>query len=232
MAIKAWIGEVSGLPSLLVDGPGRLMAGDRLLTVLGEGQHLVADALAAPGVPITYQVGAESAELTRPVGDWYGVHVASRDGRSIPGLIYVHNSDPLDWSARVARVGGVTRWALRDEPVTGEGVIVCSPSYEAYMWWLLQSHNPITLVPTAPTDGVPPRTVVVNSVARKRLWDQDLQFTVKWTEFEPQDNRTGLGAVPVTTWGEWSDYGESHPDEPGWQAWSALEVARRVQGMP
>ena len=232
MAIKAWIGEVSGLPSLLVDGPGRIMAGDRLLAMVGQGQRLVADALATPGVPVTYRIGAESAELTRPVGDWYGVHVASRDGRSIPGLVYVHNSDPLDWSAQVARVGGVTRWALRDEPVTGEGVIVCPPSYEAYMWWLLQSHNPITLVPTAPTDGVPPRTVVVNSVARKRLWDQDLQFTVKWTEFEPQDNRTGLGAVPVTTWGEWSDYGESHPDEPGWRAWSALEVARRVQGMP
>mgnify|MGYP007018407889 CR=1 FL=1 len=87
MAIKAWIGEVSGLPSLLVDGPGRVMAGDRLLAVVGQGQRLVADALAAPGVPITYRIGAESAELTRPVGDWYGVHVASRDGRSIPGLV-------------------------------------------------------------------------------------------------------------------------------------------------
>lgn len=232
MALKGWIGATSGLPSLLVDGPVTVTAGDRVLARLGEGQHLVADGLAAPGVETTYRAGEDAVTLTRPVGDWYGVYVAGRDGRSAPGLIYVSNDDPLEWSAKVERVGGVTRWALRDEPETGSGVIACDPAAEAYVWWVLQSHAPIMLIPSAPTAGVPPRMVIVTGVSRKRLIDDLIELTVKWTAHEPRSEDAPLGAVPVTTWGEWEDYGEAHPDTPGWQSWSALEVARRVQGMP
>ena len=53
MALKGWIGAASGLPSLLVDGPAKVTADDRLLAVVGQGQHLVADGLAAPGVEVT-----------------------------------------------------------------------------------------------------------------------------------------------------------------------------------
>lgn len=232
MALKGWIGTTSGLPSLLVDGPVTVTAGDRVLARLGEGQHLVADALAAPGVEVTYRAGGDTVSLTRPVGDWYGVHVAGRDGRSAPGLIYVSNEDPIEWSSKASHVGGVTRWALRDEPETGSGVIACHPDAEPYLWWVLQAHHPIMLIPAAPTAGVPPRMVIVTGVSRKRLIDDLVELTVKWTAHEPRAENTPQGAVPVTTWGEWQDYGESHPDTPGWQAWSALEVARRVQGMP
>lgn len=232
MALKGWIGTTSGLPSLLVDGPATVTAGDRVLARLGEGQHLVADALAAPGVETTYRAGEDEVTLTRPAGYWYGVYVAGRDGRSAPGLIYVSNEDPLEWSSKVSRVGGVTRWALRDEPETGSGVIVCHPDAEAYVWWVLQSHHPIMLIPAAPTAGVPPRMVVVTGVSRKRLIDDLIELTVKWAAHEPRTGDSPMGAVPVTTWGEWQDYGEAHPDTPGWQAWSAIEVARRVQGMP
>lgn len=232
MALKGWIGTTSELPSLLVDGPATVTAGDRVLARLGEGQHLVADALAAPGAETTYRAGEDEVTLTRPVGDWYGVYVAGRDGRSTPGLIYVSNEDPVEWSSKASRVGGVTRWALRDEPETGSGVIACHPDYEPYLWWVLQSHHPIMLIPSAPTAGVPPRTVIVTGVSRKRLIDDLIELTVKWTAHEPREDGAPQGAVPVTTWGEWQDYGESHPDEDGWQAWSALEVAQRVQGMP
>lgn len=232
MALKGWIGTTSGLPSLLVDGPVTVTAGDRVLARLGEGQHLVADGLAAPGVETTYRAGGDSVSLTRPVGDWYGVYVAGRDGRSAPGLIYVSNEDPVEWSSKASRVGGVTRWALRDEPATGSGVIACHPDAEAYVWWVLQSHHPIMLIPSAPTAGVPPRMVIVTGVSRKRLIDDLIELTVKWTAHEARDDGAPQGAVPVTTWGEWQDYGEAHQDTPGWQAWSALEVAKRVQGMP
>lgn len=232
MALKGWIGTTSGLPSLLVDGPVTVTAGDRVLARLGEGQHLVADGLAAPGVEVTYRAGGDSVSLTRPVGDWYGVHVAGADGRSAPGLIYVSNEDPVEWSAKVSHVGGVTRWALRDEPETGSGVIACHPDAEPYLWWVLQAHHPIMLIPAAPTAGVPPRMVIVTGVSRKRLIDDLIELTVKWTAHEPRTGDSPMGAVPVTTWGEWADYGEAHPDTPGWQAWSAIEVARRVQGMP
>ena len=232
MALKGWIGTTSGLPSLLVDGPATVTAGDRVLARLGEGQHLVADALAAPGVETVYRAGEDEVTLTRRVGDWYGVYVTGKDGRSAPGLIYVSNEDPVEWSSKVSRVGGVTRWALRDEPETGSGVIVCHPDAEAYVWWVLQSHHPIMLIPAAPTAGVPPRMVIVTGVSRKRLIDDLIELTVKWAAHEPRTGDSPMGAVPVTTWGEWQDYGEAHPDTPGWQAWSALEVARRVQGMP
>lgn len=232
MALKGWIGTTSGLPSLLVDGPATVTAGDRVLARLGEGQHLVADALAAPGVETTYRAGEDEVTLTRRVGDWYGVYVTGKDGRSFPGLIYVSNEDPMEWSSKASRVGGVTRWALRDEPESGTGVIACPTEYEPFLWWVLQSHAPIMLIPSAPTAGVPPRTVIVNSVSRKRLYDDLIELTVKWTAHEPREDGAPRGAVPVTTWGEWQDYGEAHPDEDGWQAWSALEVAQRVQGMP
>ena len=232
MALTGWIGTTSGLPSLLVDGPATVTAGDRVLARLGEGQHLVADALAAPGVETTYRAGEDEVTLTRRKGDWYGVYVAGKDGRSAPGLIYVSNEDPVEWPAKVERIGGVTRWALRDEPETGTGVIACDPAAEEYVWWVLQSHHPIMLIPSAPTAGVPPRMVIVTGVSRKRLHDDLIELTVKWTAYEPRDVDAPLGAVPVTTWGEWADYGEAHQDTPGWQAWSAIEVARRVQGMP
>lgn len=232
MAIKSWIGKASGLPSLLVDGPAKITADDRVLAVVGPGQHLIADALAVPGVPTVYEGSTGRAILTRPVGDWYGVLVAGADGRSAPGLAYEHNGDPLDWDSTAARIGGVTRWAIRDEPVTGTGVVTCHPDYEPYLWWVLQSHHPIMLIPTMPVPGVPPRTVIVNGVARKRVTGELIEVTIKWTEHVPRSESEPQGAVPVTTWGEWQDYGEAHPDEPGWQAWSAIEVAKRVQGMP
>jgi len=37
MALKGWIGKASGLPSLLVDGPAKVTADDRLLAVVGQG---------------------------------------------------------------------------------------------------------------------------------------------------------------------------------------------------
>ena len=132
MALKGWIGAASGLPSLLVDGPAKVTADDRLLAVVGQGQHLVADGLAAPGVETTYRAGGDTVSLTRPVGDWFGVHVAGADGRSAPGLAYEHNGDPLDWDSTASRVAGVTRWAIRDEPMTGTGVVTCTPATEPH----------------------------------------------------------------------------------------------------
>lgn len=232
MALEAWIGTASGLPSLLVDGPCTVTADDRVLARVGAGQHLIADALAAPGVPVVYGAGSDTTSLTRPVGDWYGVLVAGRDGRSAPGLIYVSNEDPVDWDASAERVAGVTRWGLRDKPATGAGVIACEPAQERALWATLRAHHPIMLIPAAPTDGVPPRTVVVTGISRKRLHDEVIEITVKWVEHNDGGADVGAGAVPVTTWGEWAAWGAAHPAEAGWRPWSAIEVARRVQGMP
>jgi len=227
VAITGWIGTTSGLPSLLVDGPYTVTADDRVLARLGAGRHLLADALAAPGVEVVYGAGGDTVSLTRPVGDWYGVYVAGRDGRSVPELAYEGNGDPLEWKPGASTAAGVTRWAIRDEPVTGTGVLVVGVIHEPALWGVLRQHHPIMLIPSAPTAGVPPRVVIVTSVNRKRLGDELVEVTIGWSE-----HTAAVGAVPVTTWGEWRAWGEAHPAEAGWRAWSAIEVARRVQGMP
>lgn len=227
MAITGWIGTASGLPSLLVDGPCAVTADDRVLARVGAGRHLLADALAAPGVPVVYGAGGDTVSLTRPVGKWYGVYVAGRDGRSVPGLAYEGNGDPLEWKPGAVTAAGVTRWAIRDEPVTGTGVLVADAVHEPALWVVLRQHHPIMLIPSAPTAGVPPRVVIVTAVSRKRLGDELVEVTIGWSE-----HTETVGAVPVTTWGEWAAWGEAHPGEAGWRAWSAIDVARRVQGMP
>lgn len=231
MAITAWIGAQSGLPSLLVDGPATITAGDRILAIVGPGQHLVADAMAAPDVPTVYESPAGRAVLTRPAGDWYGALVAGADGRSAAELIYAANGDPVDWDSTASTVAGVTRWALRDKPATGSGVVVCPVGQERILWATLRERTPIMLILAAPTDGVPPRIVIVTGLGRKRLNDDLIEIAIKWSEHTPAPG-AGVGAVPVVTWGEWAAWGEAHPGEAGWRAWSALDVARRIAGMP
>ncbi|MDU0347492.1 hypothetical protein [Actinomyces sp. MRS3W] len=235
MTITGWIGATSGLPSLYLETgtTTSVYAGERLLDVVDAGAHLMADALAEPGVSTVYTAGAESVTLIRPEGAWWGVHVCDASGRSVPGLAYRSNQDPVSWTSTVTRFNRrVVRWAIEDEPRTGEGVIVLDdPDREEALWRVLQSHGLVYLVPASRTAGVPPRCVTVDSAKRTRLSDDLIEVTVAWTEASPVSETAGLGAVPVTTWGEWQAYADAH-GEGGWQDYSALQVARLVQGMP
>lgn len=243
VAIVGWIGAMSGLPSLRVEGPGIVRTGDRILARFGDGVHLVADALAVPGTELTYEIdGAAPVHLMRP---WpprefrAGVYVADSSGRGAPGLFLHGNQDPVSWDSTVTRhETGAMRWALHDKPTTGTYVIDVHPDHEPTLWGTLRSREPITVVPAAPTTAVPPRTVIVESASRKRIVDDLVEVSVSWTEATgPALARAsriaggGEGAVPVVTWGEWEAWGRTH-DPAGWQAWSALEVASRVQDMP
>nr|DAV57411.1 MAG TPA: hypothetical protein [Caudoviricetes sp.] len=240
MALTGWVGRVSRLPSLFLSTTALttlVLADDRLLAVVGPGQHLIADALAEPGVPVTYRAGQETVTLVRPEGDWWGVHVCDASGRSVPWLAYESNDDPVSWASTVKMFNArVARWAIEDDPVTGEGQIALDdPAREADVWATLRSHSPILLVPAAQTPGVPPRCVIVNTVKRTRVTDGLILFKVAWTQALPETTGRGLsaamGAVPVTTWGEWQAYADAH-GEGGWQNYSAHKVAQLVQGMP
>lgn len=241
VAIVGWIGAVSGLPSLRVEGPGTVHVGDRILGRFGDGVHLVADALATPGTELTYEIEGASTRLTRPSPPELqaGVYIADGSGRGAPGLFLHGNQDPVSWDSTVTRhETGAVRWALHDKPATGTYVVDVHPDHEVALWGTLRSREPVTVVPAAPTAAVPPRTITVDSASRKRIADNLVEVSVSWTEATgPALARAsrvtggGEGAVPVVTWGEWEAWGRTH-DPAGWQAWSALEVASRVQDMP
>lgn len=223
-----WIGAESGLPSLYVDGPATVRAGARVLARLGAGKHFLADGLAQPGESITYTAGPLSVPLSRPVGERCGVLVCDRTGRSIKGLIYQSNSDPLDWDSTLARTGRAARWALRENPFKGKGSIVCETSSEMALWDTVRAHSPIMLIPTQPTPGVPPRTVLVESAARKRLSDDLIEVEIGWVEYQ---GAAFMGAVPVVTWGEATAY-FARQGTPGWRAGTAVTLAKAIQGAP
>lgn len=228
MTMRGWVGAVSGLASLLVDGPVTVQAGGRVLAHLPAGQHLVADALGEPGVPTVYAAGSESVTLTRAVGDWWGGVVTTMDGRAVPGVGWEDTSDKVAWKSGVATFNPrVRRWPVEEPARTGDATFTVDPGHESVLWDVLRAHSVLVVAPAAPTVGVGLRCVTVESVTRERLSDDLVQVDVSWVEVEPVS-----GGCPVVTWGEWAAYGVAHPEVSGWRAWSALEVARRVSGMP
>ena len=240
MGLVGWVGTESGLPSLLADGPGNLMAGQRLLARLGDGRHMVADALAAPGERITYRLGSASVELERPISpEWASVHVADGSGRTPEGMFMDGNQDPISWETTMTRhETGAVRWSLHDKPTTGTYMLTVPIASEADLWRTLRAREPITVTPLAPTDGVPPRIVLVDGVSRKRLSDNLLEVTVTWTEATGAARVSASrvpggrdGAVPAVIWGEWAR-ANARAGTPGWRRGTQESIARQIQGMP
>lgn len=230
-------GRASTLPTLhiVTDTPTAVTTSDgRTFTHLTAGEHLLADALAQPGQPVTYTAGTRQVTVTRPEGPLHGVYVAGRDGRSLPDLAYEHNGAPAKWTSDVHHYNAATsRWPLRDPAPTGTGsIVVLDPTQarEDALAAVLQSHSPIMLVPARRTDAVYPRCVVVDSWSRKRVWDTIVTYEVAWTSAAAHHG-LGAGRVPAVTWGEWQAYADEH-GEGGWQRYSALRVAQLVQGVP
>ncbi|WP_257490946.1 hypothetical protein [Actinomyces bowdenii] len=196
---------------------------------VGAGVHFVADGLAQPGTSAAYRTnGGATARVTRPEGDSGGVLVCDSTGRSIKGLIYQANGDPLDWDSTLSRHGRAARWSLRENPFKGKGSIVCEAGSETALWETVRAHSPIMLVPTQVTPGVPPRTVLVESASRKRLNDDLIEIEISWVEYQ---GVMFTGAVPAVTWGEVAAYSEGR-GTPGWRAGSMEALAKAIQGMP
>ena len=231
MVLKGWVGAVSGLASLLVDGPVTVQAGGRVLAHLPAGQHLVADALGEPGVPTVYTAGSESVTLTRhELGPGLGI-LAGTDGRPLPSVRMLDVKDSTGWEPDVHVFNArVRRWGTDNPPVSGTtNVIQLDASLVGRTRELLSSPGLVTLGTGRRFPGVTPmRTVVVTRASSDRFDPSGAtMFTISWVEADPVS-----GGCPVVTWGEWAAWGAAHPEVSGWRAWSALEVARRVSGMP
>lgn len=223
MALLGWVATHTGLPSLRVDGPTTVHAGDRTLAVLPTGQHLLSDALAVPGAPTVYRAGSDSVTLERTAEVDPSAVVTDAAGRAMAGLRHFDNSVPVDWRSSVTRFNSrVARWSIQDPPATGVSVVLLTDhELEPEAWRLLKRHGQLIIAQPTPTPGVPMRIVTVDGV-RRELFSPDgwIRFEISWTEL------LGVaGAAPVVTWGEWAALGH------GWQALSALQVAQAVAGM-
>lgn len=235
MVVKAWVTTHTGLPSVYSDSDVDVRTSDgRILHLSGQGAPvLVSDALASPGIETTYLVGGQQHALTRPAHSDPRVGlVTTTAGRSIPGALLVNNLDPTQWSSDVAYYPtGVARWPMIEPATTGESVLLLlDPALEKQMTDNLRSRSELIIGPASPTQGVPLRRVVVDSVRRSRLRLGRLQFDVSWTEAKKPLARNGWsGAAPVVTWGEAEAYRRSAGSVGDL---SFVRLAELIAGMP
>lgn len=251
MSTVAWVASHTGLPSFGFDGlqTGReytLQAYDATsrswsIEVTGSsGRYTyLSDPLALPGVETTYSLGGESWTLTRPipVGEdgerqWWRALISRRDGRTIPDLVWVKNNDPRAWSSGISRFNSrIARWDSLDPALTGDGVItLLEPSRARSVRKLFMSHEPLIIVPGAPSDSLPPRVVTVTSVSSKRITGNGwLEFSVAWSEVpldSPMLTQWRSGGAPVIEWGEWD------ARDGAWASRTYEELCVLIAGMP
>ena len=241
MSDAAWIATHTGLPSFrLATTAGTVRAlsasdGSRSWSILVTGTGadvLLSDPMAQPGVPVTYSWGSSSWVLTRPVASsqWWRAMISRLDGRTVPSLAWEGGSDKRSWSSPVKRFSsGVIRWALDDPAVTGEGeLVLLDPSQGDLVWSIVRAHEPLVIMPGAPTESLPVRVLTVDSVSSERIsGDGIVRFTVAWTEvpWSAAALRSFSGA-PVVTWGEWKSL------DGGWESRTYSELCSLVAGMP
>lgn len=226
MTLTAWVAASTGLPSFYSDQALKVTCGSRVLAD-GTAPVLLSDALAQPGIPTTYQVGATSVSLTRTAtGARYAV-LTRLNGRGIPGSWYLDTDDPQNWkSDRVTYPNGGARWSENTPLRTGSGrFILWDTTQIDTMWDLLQAKEPLIVAAGAPVPGASPlRVITVGEVSPKRVSPQGAtQWDVSWQEYPM---RAVSGTAPVVTWGEWQAY------DHGWKSRTMLDLARLIAGMP
>lgn len=231
MASKTWIATHTGLPSFSVDAGIRVTTSGRTLWP-GNHASVFSDALAAPGVPTTYQVGDKTVTLTRRTIPGGGMLLTGTDGRPIDGLTAWNNQDPISWKSSASIIDDrLTRWSMHTHLHDGKTRCTLPAIAEADAWRILKARSHIIIAPGDATPGVPARLVTITSVTRERLGaDGTIALTVQWTEAGPRDvERLGGGAVAVVTWGDWQSWSDRTGNR---QDQSEVTLARLIAGMP
>lgn len=236
MAVIGWIASHTGLPCLYSDTPARVTSGGRVLWD-GRGPTLIADALAVPGEPTEYRVGAATVTLTRR-DDGHALTDGHGRGRVRLGWL---GDDPDDWDARLTLMGitsrrtPIARWGLT--PPTPGGTLEAvteGRAATAQMRALVGARGPlIALHSSAACQTVDcdiPRVRALyltgaSSVVSGRIDLSEREWTLPYQAVDPLEVDF-VGAAPVVTWGEWAGLGG------GWRSASALDVARSIAGMP
>lgn len=250
MGLKGWIASHTGMASFYATGTGRLMASteffgdtDARLVADVDGEVLVSDAGGPVGQAVTYTLGDDSVTLTRqqPPGrvsraDW----VTDMDGNLVGegNLLW---SDDRDYNTGAtvftsARGAQIPRFPLGQEPPQGTIEIVTEGAGTLRLRDLAASHTPLWVIRNMAAGGRPAYDVegsrlIVPSRLREVMSENRLATQRKWqVQYSRLPGERPSGS-PVVTWGQWEDWGKTNSPA-GWRDWSALEVAKRVAGMP
>lgn len=227
MSVKVWIATHSGLPSIYSDEDVTVKVSDgRILRAAGQGAPFyISDALALPGVELTYTVGSTPHALTRKAKNPGLGIIAALDGRGIDGIYQINNQDTTQWDSDVSRYStGINRWPLNSPNESGESILTFfDPKAEEKLMQILKAKAPIIIGPALPTPGVPMRVVTVTSIERRRHLNARITLTLSWTAI---DANQISGAAPLITWGEWAS------QKKGWQNRTFNQLAKQIAGMP
>lgn len=232
----AWTATHTGLPCIYSADPVRVTTGGRVLAD-GKSPVLLSDALAAPGEATTYQVGGERVTLTRRDD---GHAMTGPDGRARVALSWL-GDDQITADPRVALIDvaqrrtPVARWSLAPGAWAGQLEAVTAGRVASDgMRALIEARSPVIAIhspaacQTVDCDIPPVRPVYVTAGSAPvsgRLDVSEREWTIAYRQIVASEVAL-MGAAPVVTWGEWAALGT------GWQALSALQVARLVAGMP
>lgn len=236
MAVIGWTAAHTGLPCLYSDAPARVTSGGRVLWD-GRGPTLIADALAVPGEPTEYRVGAITVTLTRRDD---GHALTDGHGRGRVPLAWL-GEDPDDWDPRLtmmstsSRRTPIGRWAISAAAVSGtlDARTRGATATEA-MRMLTGARGPLVAIhspaecKTVDCDIPPIRALYLaggSSSRTPRLSVSERRWSLPYQGIDPSEVDF-VGAAPVVTWGEWAGHGD------GWQNASAIDVARSIAGMP
>lgn len=239
--MKAWVAAHTGLPSFYVSADERIEAPDgRVLRAPGSGAPiLLSDALATPGTPTTYRVGASTVELTRADS---GHMLTDTSGRSeVPVQWIGEDEDSMDPRASLVEVSGrrspIVRYALRPASVEGTLAVRTRTGATRTLRGLVGARGPLVAIhsPSAceiPDCDIPPvRVVTVTRAESQRVGRVDAavrEWDLTYREVSIEDSSSS-GTAPLITWADWVAYRARTGDLADH---SYLELARLIAGMP
>lgn len=248
-----WVATHTGLPAFYATGNGQIVADfpvPRLIARV-EGEVLVADVGAPAGTAVTYRFGSDTVTLTRvtrPGETASHQFLTDSSGSTVAGVRLL-GDDPREYDTKAqiftsALGRQIPRYPLGGPPPTGSIEVASTGAGTQVLRDFTRAKAPLWVIHDAAYCQLPgcdiegARLVVPHRIREVRSRRRDVAERV-WeiTYSRVPDELAGvagtiMSAGPVVTWGQWADWGSGHPAEVGWRAWSALEVARRVAGMP
>ena len=254
---KSWVTRHTALPAFYVTGTGRLTADSpvlgeaapRLITRVN-GEALIADPGAAMGVPTTYRFGSETVTLTRrgTADPTFGHQfITDTTGQTIANIVLVGDDTPeYDTTGEVftsALGRQIPRYSLATPPQSGTLECLTTLAGTLMLRDFTVVRSPLWVVHDAAGCELPgcdiegSRLVVPTRMRESRTARRDVAQRAWSVDYLRVPDELATGGVeratggPVVTWGQWANWGKSNGPA-GWQAWSALQVATRIAGMP
>lgn len=255
MGLVGWVATHTGLPSFYATGTGPLTAvtrvGERLIADV-EGDVLVSDPGADPGVDTTYRFGSESVVLRRrgqaPVSSGQRLDaVTTADGVTVAdvGIVWgdprEHDTGASVFTSALGRQ--IPRYRLGVPPETGTLEAVTFGEASVVLRGLVQERQPLWVLhdveacSRADCDVEGARLIVPHRLVERmseRRTRAQRNWEVSYSRVPDALGVSGVGRAvgcPVVSWGQWEAWGRKSTPS-GWQDWSAVEVCRRVAGMP